>query len=103
MAGAVERDIYSANMMLPLCKKSIGEAAQANIADAGYCAGLTDMLASLGRRADESMGCWDTPPHSTIGQRVTVVVRYIEARPARMHEPYIDLAIEALRNAWPCK
>jgi hypothetical protein len=33
---------------------------------------------------------------------VRVVVAYIEARPARVHEDFRNLALEALREAWPC-
>jgi hypothetical protein len=34
---------------------------------------------------------------------VAVVIKYIEARPERMHERFGDLALEALTAAWPCK
>jgi hypothetical protein len=43
------------------------------------------------------------PNGVTNGQKVRVVVQYIENRPARMHESLFDLALEALRAAWPCK
>ena len=36
-------------------------------------------------------------------QTVRVVIAYIDARPARMHEDIRGLALEALINAWPCK
>jgi Rap1a immunity proteins len=39
----------------------------------------------------------------TVGQEIMVVVAYIDARPARMHENFGVLALEALRTAWPCK
>jgi len=42
-------------------------------------------------------------PNTTVGQEVRVVVAYIDARPARMHEPFIALALESLQKAWPCK
>src|SRR5258708_9926592 len=31
------------------------------------------------------------------------IIAYIEARPTRMHESFNDLALEALRTAWPCR
>jgi hypothetical protein len=34
---------------------------------------------------------------------VAVVIKYIEARPERMHEQFGDLVFEALTAAWPCK
>jgi hypothetical protein len=36
-------------------------------------------------------------------QRIRVVVAFIDARPARMHEDFRQLALEALMGAWPCK
>jgi hypothetical protein len=43
------------------------------------------------------------PNRSTQGQAVRLVVQYIEARPSRQHESFVQLAIEALRAAWPCR
>jgi Rap1a immunity proteins len=43
------------------------------------------------------------PQGVTTGQVVAVVVKYIEARPERMHEDFGELAIEAMQAAWPCK
>ena len=34
-------------------------------------------------------------------QRISVA--YLEANPQRLHENFIELTIEALRKAWPCK
>jgi Rap1a immunity proteins len=34
---------------------------------------------------------------------MAVVIKYIEARPERMHEQFGKLALEALTAAWPCK
>jgi hypothetical protein len=36
-------------------------------------------------------------------QFASVVVPYIEARPQGMHEAFMLLALEALRDAWPCR
>ena len=49
------------------------------------------------------MICVDFPPGVTNSQKIKVVIAYIEARPARLHESFVDLALEALRAAWPCK
>jgi hypothetical protein len=43
------------------------------------------------------------PKGVTTGQSVAVVVKYIEARPERMHESFGKLVLEALIVAWPCK
>jgi hypothetical protein len=47
--------------------------------------------------------CIDAPAGVLGGQAVKVVVAYIDARPARMHERFDRLALEAFRAAWPCK
>jgi hypothetical protein len=43
------------------------------------------------------------PEVATPEQGVGVVIKYIEARPERMHEPFGKLALEALEEALPCK
>ncbi len=63
---------------------------------AGACHGMVRGLLS----ADPGI-C--APNGSTQGQAVRVVVQYIDARPARQHENFVDLATEALRSAWPCR
>jgi hypothetical protein len=36
-------------------------------------------------------------------QEVRVVVKYIDERPERLHEPFPTLAYEAVKAAWACK
>ena len=43
-----------------------------------------------------------SPRHWTIEQLVGVVVQYVDSRPARLHEDFTKLAIEALQATWPC-
>ena len=43
------------------------------------------------------------PKGATVGQALRVVARYIDERPARQHENFTGLTIEALRTAWPCR
>jgi Rap1a immunity proteins len=38
-----------------------------------------------------------------VTQIVLVVLKYIDARPARLNEDFRLLAAEALVAAWPCK
>jgi hypothetical protein len=56
-----------------------------------------------GRADGPSLRCLDIPVGVNNGQMVGVVVRYIEARPYRMHEPFLPLALEALFDAWACR
>jgi hypothetical protein len=41
------------------------------------------------------------PEGWTLEQAVHVIVKYIDDQPARLHEPFVRLAAEALRAAWP--
>jgi hypothetical protein len=61
----------------------------------GYCVGLLEGL--------DYEGVQCRPREVTLGQIVRVVVQYIDSRPARMHEDFRVLAIEAMKAAWPCK
>ena|SRR3979411_1233718 len=62
----------------------------------GICAGLIS-----GVTYQSKDNC--LPTGVTRGQIVRVVVQYIDVRPARMHEDFRKLALEALRAAWPCE
>jgi Rap1a immunity proteins len=87
-------DTTSANVVLPGCKDSI---AGRGGYGAGYCHGVLDGMIIIQKNE------WCTPRGSTLGQAVRVVVAYIDARLARQHEDFRDLALEGLREAWPCK
>jgi hypothetical protein len=64
----------------------------------GICFGTINALIAVGI----PLGICE-PPHATNEQAIRVVVQYIDARPARLYEDFLLLAIEALRNAWPCQ
>jgi len=89
----------SANEMLSGCKGLAGDRtppareALRQGRCAGYVAGLV--------YARSVFLC--VPEGATPEQGVRVVIKYIEARPERMHEPFGKLALEALEEAWPCK
>jgi hypothetical protein len=103
--GAAQVDRHSANFVLPGCKTVIGEGREGiNVAEQGYCLGVMDTLGLISSILNEhSWSCIEYPKGSTVNQGLRVVVRYIEARPQRMHESFAFLAIEALHNAWPCR
>lgn len=63
---------------------------------AGTCHGMLRALLTI-----DVVTC--APNGSTQGQTVRVVLQYIEAHPARQHENFLILAVEALRAAWPCR
>ena len=98
----------TANRMLPYCK-AIPE--HPDGFGQGLCLGVIDGLAAMAvsffrpgqpRTATDEL-CVEIPNGVENGQIVRVVVRYIEARPNRMHEQFSALALEAIFDAWPCK
>jgi hypothetical protein len=91
-------DLHSANYVLPGCKgfldkKSVPFPDEAIME--GYCVGFLEGLAYTTDFCQ--------PKGVTTNQAIAVVVKYIEARPERMHEDFRMLALEALITAWPCK
>ena len=91
---ASAEDIYSANHFLPDCKAFPEKATWKQ----ARCIGLIEGLMYRGEGED-----FCSPRGVTFRQAAAVVVKYIEARPERMHERFGKLAFEALIAAWPCK
>jgi Rap1a immunity proteins len=93
---------YSANSMLPRCKKLLAMAnggilrTADDIFSAGRCMGMIEGTSYLTPTI-----C--APAGATTSQRLQVIISYIEARPARMNEDLRSLALEAMEQAWPCK
>jgi hypothetical protein len=94
-AAQAAENPYSANYLMPGCRDYLRRNNDGFFMQ-GRCAGLIEGLLYL-----DNFTC---PPKEVImGQKIRVVVAYIDARPARMHEDFYELALEALRAAWPCK
>ena len=96
--------------LLPACKAIVGSKGvikSSNLQkahDVGFCSATLSTLLSLGRAQmlDDQFGCMEVPPEVSPDQVAQIVVRYVEARPQRMQEPLIWLALEAIQEAWPC-
>jgi len=92
----------SANGFMPGCRYLIERGGTATgreiqlVYDGGRCNGFVTAIAFT------DLGVC-LPPSGTIDQFLRVVVRYIDARPQRMHESFAVLVQEALKAAWPCK
>ncbi len=118
-AAQAAENINSANDVIRGCRDFVNRNSSYG---AGWCAGIVRGMVGSGILVafalkitkPDAVGaswlkpfrvlCMDIPPHKvTLGQEIRVVVAYIEARPARMHEEFEDLALEALQAAWPCK
>ena len=94
--ASAAQNIMSANSILPGCKAGLAGAATANW-EAQRCLGIIE-----GVDVAYDFGAYCRPSEATIGQRMRIVVAYIEAHPERMHERFALLAVEALRRVWPC-
>jgi Rap1a immunity proteins len=94
---ASAEDLRSANYILPGCKGFLVRESTPTLMQ-GRCLGVIE---GLGYGLGGQEIC--QPKGGEAGQAVAVVVKYIEARPERMHEPFVKLALEALTAAWPCK
>ena len=97
VTGRAQQTFGTANVMVG-CRNYISQSSTQNSGNfmQGFCVGMIQALLVL--RRDEIC-----EPGVTLGQEVRVVAAYIDSRPARLHEPFLSLAYEALKNAWPCK
>jgi hypothetical protein len=99
-ANAQTNPRSTANEMLSGCKGFIGDKTPPSLKEAlgqGRCGGFVAALVY----ARSVFSC--VPEGATQEQGARIVVKYIEARPKRMDEPFGKLAVEALEEAWPCK
>jgi hypothetical protein len=91
---AFAEDPLSANSNVVGCRDYVS-GSKDNLFLQGYCAGAVQALVEFAAGA-----C--APKGATKMQGVRIVLQYIDARPARLHENFNKLAAEALRQAWPC-
>jgi hypothetical protein len=91
------RRMVSAAYVLDGCKDKEKPTSQ------GRCLGQIEIILFLGfadSLAPKAKFC--PPDGATVAQTQKVILKYIEDRPQRLHEPFMFLALEAVRAAWPC-
>jgi hypothetical protein len=96
-------DINSANYLLPACRDFLRQGGKITpfILDQGICVGMIEGLAYVSHLLPLFLS--SCPENAvTTGQKVRVVIAYIERHPQRMHEDFRRLAGEAMHEAWPC-
>jgi hypothetical protein len=104
--AAQNADVSSGNYFLRPCRAYLASRPTTNdlleAYDQGVCTGAIKAVFHLGRHlAPDRRFC--PPRGATEGQAARVTLGYIEARPDRLHEEFVFLAIEALHKAWPCR
>jgi hypothetical protein len=91
-----EENTESANYVVEGCRHFMNSNDNGNSFQQGWCVGVLSALVTLPNDVCPPTGVTRT-------QTARVVVQYIDNRPARMHEAFVLLALEALNAAWPCK
>jgi hypothetical protein len=106
--ATADNDSQSANSIIPGCNAWIAQLSRgstalgSNVFLAGECLGIIGTILYFSR--DFSFSSAACPPANvTYNQAIQVVTAYINVRPPRIQERFIDLATEALHDAWPCK
>ena len=94
--ATADESLGSANRVMSGCRAFLAE--QDSI-HSGFCAGLVVGVENVA--ALNGLVC--PPAGSNLNQMTRIVVQYIDSRPARMHERFAYLALEALKAAWPCQ
>jgi len=110
--GSGSASAISGNEALPACKLYLTITdrgghntpdEEGGVMDAGECRGVVYAMMAFSKPVftDDVRFC---PPRGvTAKQLVRVVVAYIDSKPGRAHEDFLELALEALRKAWPCR
>jgi hypothetical protein len=98
MPTRAQVDEHSANYWLPFCQAALdirGSYSPASVSVQARC-----LRTIAGLLYDNRNIC--VPHEALSGQAIRLVVAYIQARPERMQEDFMDLANEALLEGWPC-
>lgn len=79
------------------CKNVLNEKNNDHILGQGKCLGIMNTLFYFSERFDIC-----TPKGSGSQQATRILVAYLDKNPDKLHKPIYDLAIEALKEVWPC-
>jgi len=95
----------SANAIAPGCRAIANNIQKPTLEEslqAPKCVAMVSTLRNVGKMFIASYR-YCVPQEAINAQAVKVVVAYLDRIPTRTHEPFLWLAIEALREAWPCR
>jgi hypothetical protein len=99
-ASAQTSNQYSGYWALPACKTVTPNAKPSS--EQGYCAGQLRALAYVSRVLPPDLrSC--VPDGLPNGQLAMVAIHFLEMHPERINEDFMALALQAFREAWPCK
>ena len=102
--AVAEPNPTSADYVMPGCRDAASPITFSNVGESeeevsrmSFCAGIVIGLSVMG----QSYGIC-VPAGTTAQQATGIVVQYIDGQPARIHEDFNRIAVEALRANWPC-
>ena len=102
--AVAEPNQTSADYVMSGCRDAASLIAFSNVRESeeeayrkGLCAGIIVGLSFIGQPQGICV-----PAGTTTEQATSIVVQYIDGQPARIHEDFNRIAVEALRAHWPC-
>jgi hypothetical protein len=99
--AVAEPNQTSADYVMSGCRDAASLIAFSNTEEEAYrkglCAGIIVGLSFMGQPQGICV-----PVGTTTEQATSIVLQYIDAQPARIHEDFNRFAVEALRANWPC-
>ena len=99
-------EAQTARSLLEGCKQFLDQVAVGKdlvvVYNGGVCSGIVTAIFHLGPQLQPSAR-FCAPPNATMGDALRIVVTYIDAHPGQQETPFNILALEALRDGWPCK
>lgn len=93
-----DTDFKTGNGMLSFCK---AKQSDTYWLCAGRVEGLTFGL-DIGTNGTTGKRFFCIPPGVTNGQKIDVVIKYLEDNPSTRHAPWEPLVMLAITAAWPC-
>lgn len=111
LSAANAAGVASVEEVMPGCKNFLASAESNStsrdpvlILATGRCWGIIEGILSAGYSLGIRLPAGPTNPSGpTIHQITRVIVNFVETHPAKMHEGFIPLAVQALWSAWRCK
>src|SRR5262245_53123144 len=108
--GQAATQAYSANFMVPHCRRFIAQqdAAQPSTPDSvnalyqGMCTGIVSTVFYFAQLYPEQFRVC-VPKGSNVGQVIRMVVKFADNHPEHLHEDFRLVAMVALQDGWPCK
>jgi hypothetical protein len=99
--GHAEEDNNSGMFWQPKCKALLNGAPSPNKLTVA-CGGMIMALKGLGSYLEPPLRTC-IPEDATILQMARVITKAIDEHPEQINRQFLELAIEAMQNAWPCQ